>query len=326
MNKFISFCIGCMVVLLTWLMISGCNNTHSSKTLSMALVVGIQNSPSNALVIIADDKNLFDTTKVKVQIKEFSAGKLALQALLGAAGDLDMAVSAETPVVLSSLGGNQVNVISQVVNASNECRIVVRRDGNLNTPETYFSKKRIITTSQGGSPEWLTYNFLKKYNLTQREVEINAMAPENMPIALANKAVDGVSIFDPYARLAEKELGDAALTFLNEDMKSYYILSVKGKTLTEKKEAIIAFIDGLKKAESFVKKNTSEAQQIIARRTKLDIDIIKTTWSNYEFRVGIDEALIKTCQQEAHWAIETGKYPKSTPIPDFSKILTSEYV
>ena len=95
------------------------------------LAIGIQNSPSNALVIIADKKGFFDSTKVKVNVKEFSAGKLALQALLGQSNDLDVAVSAETPVVLSTLGGNKLKVISQIVDAKNECRVVVRKDGNL---------------------------------------------------------------------------------------------------------------------------------------------------------------------------------------------------
>src|ERR1700750_2840730 len=75
------------------------------------VTIGIQNSPSNSLVIIASAKGFFDSSKVKVTVKEFSAGKLALQALLGQANDIDVAVSAETPVVLSVMGGNQLKII-----------------------------------------------------------------------------------------------------------------------------------------------------------------------------------------------------------------------
>lgn len=284
------------------------------------LHVGIQNSPSNALLLIADAKRLFDTAQVRVQIKEFSAGKLALQALL-ATTDLDAAVSAETPVVLSSLAGNRVKILSQVVDAKNECRVVVRRDGDLNTVEQYFSKHRVLATSQGGSPEWLTYNFLKKYNLGPKQVEIAAMAPENMPAAVASKAIDGCSIFDPYARLAEQELGKDGLTFLNEDMKSYYVISIREQQDQNRQAALTAFLQGLLRAEQFIRDNPGEAQQIVAQRTKIDAQIVQSTWSNYNFSLGFSPDFPALCQAQAAWAIETGKYPKETPVPNFEGFL-----
>lgn len=296
----------------------GCTN---NKKLVQLLNVGIQNSPSNSLIIVAAKMNFFDTTKVKVVIKEFSAGKLALQGLLGQAGDLDIAVSAETPVVLSSLGGNKLKVIAQIVKAKNECRVVVRKDGDLNTPRKYFSKPRKLTTSLGGSPEWFTYNFIKQYNLDKNKVEVLAMLPENMPIALSNSAVDAISIFDPYAGLGEKELGENGRTFNNENIISYYVMSVKESTITQKGEALEELMKGLLKTEEFIKNNPDEAKKIVAEKTKLDIDIVNQTWSHYSFTVKLDISLIGLCNEQAKWAIETGKYPKETVIPNFKEVI-----
>ncbi len=284
------------------------------------LSVGIQNSPSNALVIIANEKHLFDSTKVKVSVQEFAAGKLALQAMLGQANDVDIAVSAETPVVLSSLAGNKLKVIGQVVNATNECRVVVRKEGNMDTPEKYFAKKRKIATSQGGSPEWSTYNFIQKHKLKDK-VEVLAMDPPSMPAALANASVEGISIFDPFARMAEKELGDKGLTFLNADLHTYYIMSVKETVASEKAAEISAYLEGLKKAVAFIQQNPAEAQAIVARKTKLDAGIVASTWANYSFGVAIDPALKELCVAEANWAIATNKYPKETKIPDFGALM-----
>lgn len=305
-----------------------CKNPKQTKIIQSpqkvpTLVVGIQNSPSNALVILADAKKLFDSTKIKVQVKEFTAGKLALQALLGNTNDVQVAVSAETPVVLSTLGGNKPIVLGSIVDAKNECRMVVRRDGALDKPETYFKKKRVITTSQGGSPEWLTYNFFKKYKISSDQVEIVAMAPENMPTAVASKAVDGCCIFDPFARFAENELGDKGITFLNTDMKSYYVLSVKENTYKQEKEALAELLIGLKRAEEFIKKDPDAAKAIIAQRTKIDAKVVMETWSNYNFSLQMDENLSALCEVLAKWAIETGKYPTNTPIPNFDTILNT---
>ena len=288
------------------------------------LKVGIQNSPSNSLIIIADQKGFFDTTKVKIIIKQFSAGKLALQALLGQANDIDVAVCAETPIALSSLGKNKLNIFAEIVNARNECRVVVRKDVDLNTPETYFSKRRKLATSQGGSPEWLTHNFINRFKLDKSKIEILAMLPENMPVALANKSVDAISIFDPFARIGEKELGANGLTFLNSDISSYYVMSAKDSTLAQKSIEIEELLKGLLKAEEFIKSNPEEAKQIIAKQTKLDIAIINETWGNYNFSVSLNKSLIELLVAESKWAIESGKYPKETPIPDFNSVVKSD--
>jgi len=315
---------GILSILILTIILIGCNTFNKGKQISTPqLSVGIQNSPSNALVIIADKKGFFDTTKVKVVVKEFTAGKLALQALLGQAGDLDVAVSAETPVALSSLGGNKIKVISQIVSAKDEARVVVRKDGNLDTPEKYFNKKRKLTTSLGGSPEWFTYNFIKKYNLDKNKLEVIAMLPENMPVALSGGAVDAISIFDPYARIGEKELGDKGLTFYDSDVTSYYVMSVKDATIKEKGVALEELIKGLLKAEEFIKTNPDEAKKIVADQTKLDIGIINETWSNYSFDVRLDKSFIELSKSEANWAIETGKYPQGTAIPNFNSVIDS---
>lgn len=304
--------------------LTGCWGGNEDKKPAQELTIGIQNSPSNSLVIIASAKGFFDTSKVKVIVKEFTAGKLALQALLGQANDIEVAVSAETPVTLSTLGGNKIKVISEIVNAKNECRVVVRKDGELNTPEKYFSKSRKLTTSLGGSPEWMTYNFIKKYNIDKSKLEVVAMLPENMPTALSSKSVDAISIFDPFARIAEKDLGDMGMTFLNSDITSYYVMSVKEKTLVEKSMALEELIKGLLKAEEFIKSNSEEAKLIVASKTKLDISILNSTWNNYAFAVRLDQSLIDLCVAQSTWAIESGKYPKGTPVPDFKSVISTD--
>ena len=304
--------------------LTSCRNAPSYATTTVpALSVGIQNSPSNALIIVADAQKLFDSTKVKVTIKDFAAGKLALQAMLGQANDLDVASSAETPVVLASLGGNALKVFAQVVNAKNECRVVVHKDAARTTPETYFSVKRKLATSQGGSPEWLTYNFINRYKLDRSKVEIVAVEPANMPATLTSKAVDAISIFDPFARIGEQQLGDKGQTFLNDNITTYYVLSAKNQTLEQKPAAVAAFTEGLRKAQAFILAEPETAKKIVAARTKLDINIINDTWKNYTFGVEIDADFFQLCQDQANWAITTGKYTKETKIPDFRQIVSS---
>lgn len=315
MNRIVS-------IVIVFSILCACHSPGHETAHPQQLSIGIQNSPSNALVIIASKKHFFDSSNAVITIKEFSAGKLALQALLGQAGDLDIAVCAETPVALSTLGKNEFKVLTQIVTARNECRVVVRKDGALDTPEKYFNRKRKLATSQGGSPEWFTYDFINRFRLDRSKIEIVSMLPENMAVALSNGAVDAISIFDPYARLGEKALADKGLTFKNSDIVSYYVMVVKAHSLAEKPTALQELIVGLMKAEAFCKTNPDEARKIVAAQTGLDIGIITDTWSNYTFSVGLDSSFIHLCEAEAQWAITTGKYPAGTPIPDFGKVVS----
>ena len=104
------------------------------------VTVGIQTSPAMALVMVAKDKQFFEQEGVEVEIKEFTAGKFALQAFLG--GSLDFAVAGEVPVTLATLQGSQFRVLAQVVEKTiTEVRVVARREANLTDATAYPRSK-----------------------------------------------------------------------------------------------------------------------------------------------------------------------------------------
>ena len=173
-----------------------------------------------ALLMVSEDQGFFDKHGVDVELKEFTAGKFALQAFLG--GSLDVAVSGEVPVALSTLQGSNFRVVGQVVERTiNEVRVVARREPGLEDASKYFkAKKRKLATSFGGGPEFFTYNFLKKYGIAATEVELISQKPEDMPASLASGSVDAIAIFDPFARFAERSMGDKGVTFADPSIYS----------------------------------------------------------------------------------------------------------
>jgi hypothetical protein len=80
------------------------------------------------------------------------------------------------------------------------------------------------------------------------------------------------------------------------------------------------------KAQKFIKSNSEEAKAIVVNYTKLDKDIINETWSNYNFGIGINKGFIQLCNEESQWAIESGKYPQGTAIPDYTNIVYFNFV
>ena len=127
-----------------------------------------------AVIMIARDGKFFDAHQIKVDLHDFVAGKLALQAFFG--GSLDVAVAGEVPTGLALLQGQKFLVVGEVLKGSrNAIRMVVRNEGGCQdlTPEKYFlnqEKPRVVATSFGGGPQYFTSQFLKANNIPKSAV------------------------------------------------------------------------------------------------------------------------------------------------------------
>lgn len=289
--------------------------------------MGIQVSPAMTLVMVAKDKGFFLEEGVDVEVKEFTAGKFALQAFLS--GSIDYCVSGEVPVCLATLQGNQIRVVSQVVeNTTKEVRVVARKDGNEKDAKTYFrAKKRKLATSFGGGPEFFTYNFLQHEQIAAGEVEIISQTPQDMPAALETGSVDAISIFDPFAFIAEKRLGDKVVTFADAALYSeFYVLNARPEQTEKSPEVIEAILRAFVTAGDFIEKNPDESKQIMQKYTKLDRDVIDGIWQNFAFRPALVQKLLEYWHAQAIWAKDTKKVTPDTQIPNFRTIVDDRFL
>ncbi len=317
-----------VICLILVIALAGCITKPTNEKLSgEKLTVGLQSTPSSALVIIASDNGYFEEEDLDVELVEFTAGKFALQAFL--ADKIDFAVVGDVPVVLANMNGNKFSVLSQTVSSTSENRVVVLKDGSLPDPEPagyFLSKKRKLATSIGGTPEFYTYNFLKYYNISPNSVEIIAQKPEDMPVTLTTGAVDGISIFEPYPSISEDMLPNKTLTFTipASVYSPLYVLVARDEWVNANPDKATAFMRALIKAQRFIENEPATAQEIVAKRTKFSVQQIKSIWSHYKIAATITPELMQYWDAEAEWAIQTNK--SQSQKPDFSKILRKEFL
>ena len=318
----INKCFLCAIALV--LIAGGCR--HDKPVAKKTFTMGIQVSPAMTLVMVAKEKGLFKKEGVNVEIKEFTAGKFALQAFLS--GSIDFAVSGEVPVALATLQGNEVVVVAQVVEKTvNEVRIVANSDGS-KTPEEFFSaKRRKLATSFGGGPEFFTYRFLQKYGIESDDIEIVSQKPADMPASLRSGSVDAIAIFDPFAFIAEKQIGIDSITFSDEDLYSeLYVLDATRKQLQEHPEEVKAILRALKASGEFILQNPDESKSIMQRWTKLDKEVVNGVWDNFVFRSALTQELVDVWGEQAEWAVKTGKVKAGGTLPDFRAIIDESFL
>jgi ABC-type nitrate/sulfonate/bicarbonate transport system substrate-binding protein len=329
MNKKVvgSLFIVVVIMLVGWVLMKnggqGGDNSLLEENLQK-VTIGIQTSPAMAVVMVAKDKGFFEQQGLDVEIKEFTAGKFALEAFFG--GSLDFAVSGDVPAALAAMNNQKFVVPAQVVAKTvNEVRVVARKDGSPTNAVDYFkAKKRKLATSIGGGPEFFTYEFLNKIGIGKDQVEIISQTPQDMPAALVSGSVDAVAIFDPFAYKAEQLVGDKSITFTDESIYSeLYILEAK-ESVRQNSEVVKKLLVGLVAAEEFIKSDREEAKQVVMKYTKLDKSTVDAIWMSFDFRVALTPQLVEYWDREYEWAKATGKIKPETEKPDFTKFLAPE--
>jgi ABC-type nitrate/sulfonate/bicarbonate transport system substrate-binding protein len=313
------------------LVLAGCSQKNERVTAepNRKVSIGIQVSPAMTLIMVAKDAGFFEKQHLDVELKQFTAGKFALQAFLG--GSIDFSVSGDVPVCLAALQGNQIRVVTQVVDRTiNEVRVVALNPGNVSAkdPRAFFkARPRKLATSFGGGPEFFTYEFLRHNQIPKDRLQILSQRPEDMPAALETRSVDAISIFDPFAFIAEKRLGDRAVTFRDPAIYSeLYVLNARPEQVEQNPEIIQALVKALVETQSFVANKPEESKKIMQAYTKLDRAVIDGIWENFSFKAALDQRLIDYWNSEAAWAKETAKVTPGTVTPDFKKFVEPRFL
>lgn len=316
---------GLLVLILGVLVIlPGCQgqNDQQAKTDQLIKVrMATAPVPHLSLLNVAIKKDFFQDEGLDVEVKEFTSGKLALQALIG--GSLDISFSAERPVMSAVLNGEQVYVLTKLNEMRGGFPMVLRKEGDAFKAAEYFSKKRKIATLVGGGPEYFTAEFFAKHNIQAAQYELVSMSPPDMPTALMNEDVDGVAIFEPFAHFAVVRTGqDNVWVIKDADLYSeiMVLLAMPGWA-QENQDTIVKFLKALKKAEEFIKQNRREAISIASGVTKLSQEDLEKVWDDLRFDLGLNKEIIQVMNKEAKWSRETGKVSRDTQLPDYSQII-----
>lgn len=294
------------------------HTAEQSDTRLEPVTIGIQTSPAMAVVMVAEDEGFFDREGVNVELKQFSAGKFALQAMMG--NSIDIAVAGEVPVGLAIMQGNDVRVYAQAVRkTTNEVRLVARaREGQ--DPRAFFTeRKHRLATSLGGGPEFFTWSYLKDLGVPVEAVEIIGQKPEDMPAALTSGSVDAIAVFDPFAFIAEKQGAGSVYTFPDRGVYSeLYVLAAKPSIGDAKQEEIKAIMRALRAAEIAIAKDPTRAKAIVQRYTGLEPSVLDGIWDTFDFAPAITPQLLDYWNRQYDWARETGKIDLGMTRPDYA--------
>lgn len=278
--------------------ITTCSNTpHQVEK----VVIGAETVPHASLIWIAENKGFFQKEGLNVEIREFESGRTALRMMLSVK-DIDIVTAAQTPVISHSFARNDYTIICNMVCAYDDVKIIVRRDRDIEGPSDL--KGRSVGITAGSSGHFFLSLFLTHHQLTLADVKTIDIEATKLPRALADGQVDAIATWEPHIYKAKKALGEKAFILPSSGIyREDFYLIVRKDIIKAKPNTIKRFLRAIQRSEDFLQQKNTEAMDIVAQRLDLDKEILKTVWSDFRFRLFLDQTLLIALEDEARWAI-----------------------
>ena len=303
-----------IVIVLLALGLLACDKTPMPKVEPVQkLTVSFTYQPQSTLMHLALAKGYFREEGLAVEPQLYTFGKAALQAVLD--GKADIATAAETPIMFNILKGENILVAANIVASNSNNGIVARRDAGIASAKDLKGKR--IGYTPGTTSDFFFSSLLTAHGIDRKDVREVGLKPEEMLDALLAKKVDAVSTWNyPLAQISHA-LGDKGLVIYDKDIYTETFNIVAQRDFIEKHPATVQrFLRGLIKAEEFARKNPEEAQGLMSAASRVDRNLVREVWDNFQFRVGLDQILLITLEDETRWAIDN-KLTDQTEMPNY---------
>jgi len=276
--------------------------------------IGIQNNVVCALPLITSRLGLFQREGLDVRIVPYPSGKLALAAML--AGDVDVAASADIPIVGRSLERDDFAIFATIAWSERGAWITARRDRGIERPADLRGKT--IGTQRGSAVHFFLSAFLARHAIPETEVALVFLPAAELPAALANGQIDAFSMRNPFAAQAKALLGETAVELHDRDVyRQTFNLVAWKDALRDRRPVFAALLRALASAEQRLIHQPDEALAAVITELGLRREVeIRADWPAYTYVLSLDQSLFATLEEQAAWYIARDAVP-GKQIPNY---------
>jgi ABC-type nitrate/sulfonate/bicarbonate transport system substrate-binding protein len=178
-------------------------------------------------------------------------------------GKVDVVTNAETQAILRSTARPDIRVILTV--AEYGYRIIARRSAGVGAASDLRGRK--IATSLNSSAHFYIVKTLRGVGLSEKDVTVVGMPPNDMPAALARGDVDAVSIWEPAAERSVRALGADGVVIAGPAYRERFNLNTTTAVLADpgKRAALVDLLRRIVRASKDIRDRPEPAQQLMAK-------------------------------------------------------------
>lgn len=258
-------------------------------------------APISALTIIAKQQGFFEKYGLDVDVINTTSGRQALEAVLG--GGADIATTAEAPTTAAAYAGQKIAFLARM--EYSDLKTVTLASSSVSKVADLKGKR--LGFAAGTGSEVYTWTLLRHAGLTDKDVTLVNLRPQDMVAAAASGSIDAYDIFEPYVANGKRVLGDKVRELDTKGIYSETFNIVTQQSYLAAHPVVAQnFLHALLDAETWIKANRVAAISRVAKDVGLTEAELTQIWDDYVFHLTLDQRVIDTLTAHAQWRLETG--------------------
>jgi ABC-type nitrate/sulfonate/bicarbonate transport system substrate-binding protein len=264
------------------------------------VTIAVSKTPLSAPFYVAKAINAFNNTCANVSYVEVIGGQRAFKKVIE--GDVDFGTSSDSVIAFESLSKQSFVTHAMFVQSDNDVKLITRTSDNINRLTDLKGKKVGITRNTAS--EYFLSILLAIEGLTLNDVQLIDYKPEQLTSALNQNQVAAIVPWEPYAFNASVLLNNQIKIHNTKNINtlSFNLISKKADQLLVEKATCV--LEGLTIAIEYIAEHPEKAKQMIVDALGVERSFIDWVWSDYIFKLELNQSLLLHIKAQAEWAID----------------------
>ena len=297
--------------------ISACENPPQKSTASKqssqklpTITIAVTGAPANWLTILAFEKGFFKKAGLDATPKYFPSGKRALLGMF--AGDVDIATTADVPIVKNSLERNDFAILATIGTTYNDNKVIARNDHGIVSPEDLRNKQ--VATQSSSAAHFFLHLFLLKNNLSKTDIIPSFAKIEELPAMLCNGKAEAIVTRQPFIRKAQEQCGNKIIIFEEPGLfvKNFHLTAFKD-FINLNQLSIQKMLQAMLEAEQFMRNHKDEAVSLLAHELGLLDNQVRLTIEEIDLAVSLNQPSLRILADETRWLTDVKSLDKEVP-------------
>ena len=290
-----------------------------SKPSNDVVRIGLTLTSDAIPAMVALDKGFFKAEGLNPVVTEYAYGAVSFKNLLE--DRVDLAMLAETPLVIERFKRKDFSVISNISSTYQSRRIVGLTGKGIHAIADLKGKR--IGVLKNTSAHYFLSALLLENNIALADVALVFIQDDESPLALKEGRVDAIAAFEPYPSMIIAEWPADALWVTDGErrIRTAFSYVLKDAYLGTHPDTVRKILLATGKAIAWMATHREEAIAISAKRMKISPQTMEKIYARYNFQISLDEVYLLGINQQARWYVDTVLDVNKPTIPNFVEML-----
>ena len=306
----------------TWCILCGLVAALGSfACVAQELVIAVSRTSLSLPFYVAESQGFFAQEGVAVKTQECIGGQRCIKRLLE--GEVPLATASEMPIMFNSFSRADYAVVATFVTSARDVKLVARKSAGITAAADLDGKR--IGTVQGTSAHYFLDSYLLFNGIDPKKVNLVSLPPEQIAPALKEGKIDAAAIWEPFANKSMRGLSGNGVVLPSARIYTETFNLIASRAVIAQREAdLVKVLRALARAQRFIREQPQQAQAILKARLEEDQAFIDATWSDFDYRMSLDQSLVSTLEGQARWALREGHVPRDSRVPNYLQFVATE--